>query len=104
MKINWKPLAIKSRRKIATYIQQRFGEKSKKNFLSEVHYTILLLKNNPYLAPIDPLFESRAKTYRSILINALSKMVYYIEGETITVVAFWDCRSNPITQAQQVKD
>lgn len=55
------------------------------------------------MASIDPLFEERAKTYRSIIINRRSKMVYYIEDETIYIAAFWDCRKDPTNQAAQVK-
>jgi len=103
MKVIWKPQAKMARLQIAAYILNRFGENSKKEFLLETSDTIRLLKINPYMASIDPLFEERAKTYRSIIINRRSKMVYYIEDETIYIAAFWDCRKDPTNQAAQVK-
>ncbi|MBQ5513334.1 MAG: hypothetical protein IIT83_06560, partial [Bacteroidales bacterium] len=61
------------------------------------------LKSNPYMSPIDPLFDNRTRTYRSILINKRSKMVYYIEDDTIQIAGFWDCRRDPEAAAKEVK-
>ena len=58
---------------------------------------------HPNIGSIDPLFDDRPKTYRSIIINGLSKMVYFIDDETIHIVAFWDTRREPKKQAEQVK-
>ena len=53
---------------------------------------------------IDPLFVSYRRTYRSIIINGLSKLVYFIDGEDIYIAAFWDTRQEPKAQAEQVKE
>ena len=103
MKVRWKTNAIQSRRQIARYINKNFGATALKDFLHEIDRTVNLIKSNPAIAHIDPLFEERAKTYRSIIINRRSKMVYYIEDETIYIAAFWDCRKDPTNQAAQVK-
>lgn len=103
MKTKWKPIAMKGRRQIAKYILNIFGEIAAKDFMLEIHDTIRLLKNNPYMSPIDPLFDDRAKTYRSILINRRSKMVYYIEDDTIQIAGFWDCRRDPEAAAKEVE-
>ena len=57
---------------------------------------------HPNIGPIEPLFDACPIAYRSIIINGLSKMVYYIDDETIYIVAFWDTRREPQSQAQQV--
>jgi plasmid stabilization system protein ParE len=103
MKAKWKPIAINGRRRIAAYILDRFGENSKADFMAEIRETVELLKNNPYMFAIDPLFADRARTYRSAIINRKSKMVYYVEDNVIQIAGFWDCRQDPIAQAKQVE-
>jgi len=103
MKAIWESKAVNGRRQIANYILNKFGEKAKKDFMLEIHDTIRLLKSNPYMSPIDPLFDDRAKTYRSIFINKRSKLVYYIENGTIYISGFWDCRRDPEAAAKEVE-
>ena len=103
MRVIWHPQAKEVRDQIANYISRQFGRKSKIRFLQEVRETAQLLKTSPNMGSIDPLFEGRAKTYRSVIIQGLSKMVYYIDGDTIYIAAFWDTRREPNVQAAQVK-
>ncbi|MCR5453706.1 MAG: hypothetical protein K6F33_01805 [Bacteroidales bacterium] len=45
---------------------------------------------------------NRFKSYRSIIINNLSKMVYFVDdnADTIYIAAFWDCRQDPLSQIE----
>ena len=103
MKVKWRQEAIQSRRQIARYISKNFGQIASANFMEEVHNTEDLLKRNPNIAHIDPLFDDRVNTYRSIFINRRSKLVYRIDGDEINIVAFWDCRRDPDAAAKEVK-
>lgn len=102
MKVVWDPKARKGRNQIAKYIHRQFGAKPKDKFLVEVRETTKMLKIHPNLGSIDPLFNDRPKTYRSVIINGLSKMVYFIDDEIIYIAAFWDCRQEPNKQVSQV--
>ena len=62
-----------------------------------------MLKDYPNMGPLDDLFENRNIQYHSIVINGLSKMVYFVGDDTIYIVAFWDTRREPKKQAEQVK-
>lgn len=103
MKVVWDSKARKGRNQVAKYIHRQFGAKRKDEFLVEVRETTKMLKIHPNLGSIDPLFDARPKTYRSIIINGLSKMVYFIDDDLIYIAAFWDCRQEPNKQALQVK-
>ena len=103
MNIVWHPLAKESKQQIANYIRREFGVKRKIRFLQEVIDTANMLKDSPNIGQIDPLFSNRPKTYRSIIINGLSKMVYYVDGDTIHIAAFWDTRREPKNQASQTE-
>lgn len=103
MKIIWQAEAKTSHREIARYINRRFGRKIRKKFLQKVKEAEALIKRHPEIGPIDPLFADRARTYRSVVIDSLSKMVYFVEGDIIYIAAFWDCRMDPSTEADRVK-
>lgn len=97
MKIIWHEEAKKGRWDVSKYIRKCFGSKRMDVFVHEVHQSVQMLKQYPNIGPIDPLFEKRPATYRSIIIGGLSKMVYRIDEDrdTIHIVAFWDCRQEP---------
>jgi plasmid stabilization system protein ParE len=105
MKIFWHDEAKVGRRQIAKYIHNYFGNKRMKIFRQSVDQTVRMLKRHPEIGPIDPLFADRSRTYRSIVVDNLSKMVYrYDEDEkTIHIVAFWDCRKDPSFEVDRVK-
>lgn len=103
MKAKWDPKARSSFHQIAKFIQRRFGSTARRNFIEEVKETENLLKRSPYVGKIDPLFADRPRTYRSVIINGLSKMVYFVEGDLIYIAAFWDTRQEPKKQAEQMK-
>ena len=104
MKVIWQTPAKTGRDNVADYICRQFGAKRKTRFLQEVRHTTKMLRRSPNLGPIDPLFVSRPVAYRSIIINGLSKLVYRIDEEVIHIVAFWDTRQEPVTQAEKVKE
>ena len=104
MRVEWTEHAKKQKDQVAGYIRRRFGYKRKKVFAQEIDETIKILMRSPNIGPIDPLFDDRPRTYRSVIINGLSKMVYFIDGETIYIAAFWDTRREPKKQAEQVEE
>ena len=104
MKVIWQPEADNGRQQIAYYIRQRFDKNTMVAFMQEVRKTTRLLCQFPEMGRVDPLFEDRAYTYRSIIIHKLSKLVYRIDGSIINIVAFWDCRRESNNQAAKVKE
>lgn len=103
MKIEWTHYASVQRKQVSDYIRKEFGVRRSRQFKQDVERVQKQLKLHPNIGQIDPLFESRVDTYRSVIINGLNKMVYRIEGDTINIVAFWDTRSEPEGQAEQVR-
>ena len=98
MKTSWDPAAKESLRQIARYINTNFGHEARRHFIQLVQETENNLKRNPNIGFVDPLFANRCLTYRSVIINGLSKLVYYTEGDTIYIAAFWDTRKEPEKQ------
>ena len=104
MRVEWTDYAEMRRDQIADYIFDYFGFKRMEKFMQEVDYAVNMLVRSPHIGPIDPLFNDRSVSYRSIIINGLSKLVYRIDNDTIYIVAFWDTRCEPEAQAELVKE
>ena len=102
MRVKWSERARKQRDEVANYIRQQFGTKRKYKFKQEIRETTDRLKRSPGIGQIDPLFSNRAKTYRSVIINGLNKLVYFVSDDILYIAAFWDTRMEPENQAQQV--
>ena len=103
MRVVWDPQAKENRIQIAGYIRQQFGAKRKTRFLQEVRQVTQQLKRSPGIGQIDPLFADRTRTYRSVIINGLNKLVYFVSDDILYIAGFWDTRMDDEDQAAQVK-
>ncbi len=103
MKAIWDSKAKKAQRQVASYIRKEFGVKRAKKFRQEVDDTVNQLMRSPGIGQIAPLFSDRARTYRSVIINGLNKLVYFTEGDILYIAGFWDTRMDDEDQASQVK-
>ena len=103
MRVVWDPEAKKARTQVANYIRREFGAKRKIRFLQEVRPMTQQLKLSPGIGQIDPLFSDRVRTYRSVIINGLNKLVYFVNDDIIYIAGFWDTRMDDEDQAAQVK-
>ena len=101
MKVKWTERARDRKMDVADYIRRQFGTKRRTRFLQEVRETTQMLRNEPNIGKIDPLYTDRPLTYRSVIINGLNKMVYRVDGDIIYIVDFWDTRREPVSQAAQ---
>ena len=95
MKVIWSEQARDELRHVSEYILKEFGRKPRQMFLQEVRHTASLLETNPHLGPEEPLLEETPVLYRSIVVNYLNKMVYYIHDDVVEIVALWDTRREP---------
>ena len=103
MRVVWDPKAKEARTQVANYIRREFGARRKTRFLQEVRQVTQQLKRSPGIGRIDPLFSDRTRTYRSVIINGLNKLVYFTEGDILYIAGFWDTRMQPEDQAAQIK-
>jgi len=105
MTISWSKQAAESLRETTAYVRNEFGIKAKQKLLDEIRSMIKHLPDNPCMGKVEPLLEDASVEYRSLVINRLNKIVYYIntETETIEIVALWDTRREPKTQASKLK-
>ena len=103
MKVSWSKKAGDAVVQTSVYILDKFGPKASEEFLKEVQHVSDLLESNPCLGPVEPLLAQKSKPYRSVVLNHLNKIVYYIKGDIIRIAAFWDTRREPKAQADRLK-
>ena len=103
MKVSWSKKAGDAVVSTSVYILDKFGPKASEEFLQEVQHVSDLLESNPCLGPVEPLLAQKSKPYRSVVLNHLNKIVYYLNGDTIRIAAFWDTRKEPKAQADKLK-
>ena len=103
MKVSWSKKAGDAVVQTSVYILDKFGPKASEEFLKEVQHVSDLLESNPCLGPVEPLLAQKSKPYRSVVLNHLNKIVYYIKGDNIRIAAFWDTRREPKAQADRLK-
>ena len=101
MKLKWNLSAKSDMRQVARYVNRKFGRKARQEFMQRVKDAEKMIMRQPNIGPIDPLYADRPRTYRSVIINGLNKMVYRIDGDIIYIVDFWDTRREPRNQAAQ---
>ena len=59
----------------------------------------LRVRNNSDIGRVDPMFVDLSRSYRSIVIDGLSKLVYFVEDDIIYIAAFLDTRRLPSMMA-----
>ena len=104
MRVRWNDESKTRLRVTAKYIKNVFGEQARSDFLQEVKHTNTLLGNNPNLGPLEAFLSDLPSKYRSVVVRRHNKIVYRVVDDHIEVIAFWDTRKEPQTQAQQTKD
>ena len=102
MKVSISKFAWQEILRIAEYIQEEFGDESRKKFMQRVRLNKKMIGINPNIGIIEPTLSKSSVTYRSIIVGHLNKMIYRFDNKKVTVVDFWDCRRNPNTLAAQV--
>ena len=103
MKVVWSVQAKEGLQQTSNYIRNEFGKRSKQKFLDEVLHVASLLENNPFLGKVEPLLDEAPVEYRSIVVNHINKLVYYIHESTIEIVVLWDTRREPKTLLDEVE-
>ena len=103
MRVLWSNRAERGLRQVEKYILRDFGEDTRSKFMSEVKHISYLLETSPQIGNLDSLFAQHQIAYRSIIIHHFSKLVYYIEKDSVRIVAFWDTRREPKKQAEKLK-
>lgn len=95
MKVVWLNRAETSLRRTEEYILREYGDMARERFIQEVKDVAYLLEKMPELGHFETLLSGYEQGYRSIVINRLNKLIYYIRDNKVLIAALWDCRREP---------
>ena len=93
MKVNWADEARADLRDILVYLYKTFGSKASRKVLVDLNTSIHLLLLFPCLGK--PYLEDMllGVSYR-VLVSRHHQLVYYLEEDTLNIVAVWDNRKD----------
>jgi len=103
MRVVWTEFARDKWQTIADGIFNEFGFEALQEYANETDRWQNILENNPSIGMVEPLLAGRSKEYRFVVIRKLSKMVYFIESDTLVIANIWDTRQEPIHQMSITK-
>ncbi len=95
MTARWSNRALESWQEIATYIYYRFGSQVADDYESKTNHTVDLLVAFPEMGREEPLLQDRNYAYRSLNIDKLSKIVYFVSDDVLYIADVWNLRRNP---------
>ena len=96
MTIYWSNQAVAAFWEIRDNIYNRFGIEAENDYVSAVDEALQNAINFPKTG-VEELELSPDGTVRSVLINRLSRIIYYIEEDILYVADVWDVRQDPHT-------
>lgn len=91
-------------KEIHAYYKEK-SESAADKILRDIHKAVKPLINFPQMASIEPLLSDAPVTFRSLVVRAIFKVIYFIdeEKEIIHVVTIWDCRQDDKRMKDEVK-
>lgn len=95
VKIEWSDLAEGQLRSIYDYLYVKAGPPIAKRLINRIVGKVSILKENPYLGQKEELLVDYPEGFR-YLVEGNYKIIYWVQEQTITVAAVFDCRQNPI--------
>lgn len=94
MRIIWSLLAYNSYMEIRATIQDRFGYKAEQDYICAVDETVRQIAQFPGSGR--QVLELAADgSVRSISVRKLTKIIYFVENDTLCIADVWDTRQDP---------
>lgn len=91
MQINWSEQSQNDLRNILSYVGNNFGRNKAVTVLSDIRNSANLLKDFPFIGKTFAEDETLKISYRALL-SKLYQIVYYIEEDSVNIVAVWQNR------------
>lgn len=103
MQIDWSRKALRELDIAIGYCEEQFGTRIALRFYQTITDFEVRLSANPSLGYPEPLLAGRSRNYRSLLVHAHFKLVYYIAEDVIKIADLWDTRRDPDKLKKRIK-
>jgi plasmid stabilization system protein ParE len=103
MVIKFQPEAEAKLKEIHAYYKGKSKSAADK-ILRDIYKSVESLMSFPQMASIEPLLSDTPVTFRSLVVRAIFKIIYFIdeENEIINIVTIWDCRQDDKKMRKEV--
>ena len=100
--IKWHSSAREHLRKIFDYYYDNVSDEVAYSILGSVLKAVQGLERVPRKGALELLLEGRKYEYRRLVIRKNYKVIYFLVGDEVHIVAIWDVRQNPKTLVQTI--
>jgi len=104
MRLVWDEETFSLVLRTADEIAEERGDRSSVKFLTEVMQSANMLIKHPNYGQREPLLLKSKIPFRRVVVGKLNKLIYYVDGEVIKIVDFWDTRMSPRTLVKRVME
>jgi plasmid stabilization system protein ParE len=104
MVVIWLPEAEETLDRIFRFYSEK-SERVAGAIVADIYNAVKLLAKHPLMAAVEPALSGSSKTYRSLVIRHIFKVIYRVDeiaGE-IVIVTIWDCRQHPEKMKNKIK-
>lgn len=84
--IKWSKRSVTNRDSIATWYMQNIGNTAVSKFLHDLNDTALRIADMPTIGMIDEICSTALRTYYSIQVHPLYRLIYRYTSKTIYIV------------------
>lgn len=95
MRIEWSALAERQLRSIYDYYYVKASPSIAKKLINKIVAKAFTLKKSPFIGQKEELLIDYPEDFR-YLVEGNYKIIYWIQQQSITIAAVFDCRQNPV--------
>lgn len=95
MRIEWSDLAERQLRSIYDYYYLKASPRIAKRLTNKIVGKVSILEKSPYIGRKEELLINYPEGFR-YLVEGNYKIIYWVQEQTITIAAVFDCRQNPV--------
>jgi toxin ParE1/3/4 len=95
VKIEWSELAEIQLREIYDYYSLNASQRVSRRIINGIIERVDVLLTNPLIGAKEELLSGYSQDFR-YLIAGNYKLIYWKEGDSITIASVFDCRQNPV--------
>ena len=95
MQVKYNKKALQHISSTIDYYLDHFGQQATNNLAHEIEEKVKMLRKYPGIGFPEPLLKDYYIPYKATIVGRYHKIIYYVKGDTLRIVAFWDMRMHP---------
>ncbi len=90
----WSPVALQDMEEIYDFYTIK-NEKAAAKIYNGILDEVEILKEHPFVGPIESILQHRKKPYRSLVVSkGHFKVLYFVDNTTVYIAGVWNCKQD----------